>query len=94
MSDNKKLFTFDLPYIGEVSMMFYIPDCEEKDMLVSVIEKYGGKYTKFHECFSYQINPVYNELQAKDFFVGDVYRATWLLDSIKAGELLDKDEYL
>ena len=28
-----------------------------------------------------------------DFFKGDVFKATWLTDSIKAGQLLDKDDY-
>ena len=29
----------------------------------------------------------------KDFFKGDVYKATWITDSIKAGILLDKDDF-
>ena len=28
-----------------------------------------------------------------DFFKGDVFKATWITDSIKQGELLDKDDY-
>jgi hypothetical protein len=28
-----------------------------------------------------------------DFFKGEVYKATWITDSIKANELLDKDDY-
>ena len=27
------------------------------------------------------------------FFKGDVYRANWLIDSVKAGQLLDKQQY-
>eukprot|EP00347_Sterkiella_histriomuscorum_P007498 403348691 len=94
MSDLKNLFTFELPYIGRVSMLFYIPECNERDMLESIIEKHGGRLTKFHECYTYQINPIYNEICARDFFIGNVYRATWLTDSIKAGEMLDNEEYL
>lgn len=53
MSANKRLFIAELPYIGEVSMLFYVPDCDEKDMLVSIIEKYGGRYSGFHECCTF-----------------------------------------
>ena len=94
MSDNRKLFTTEIPYIGEVSMLFYVPECEEKDMIASIIEKHGGRLSNFHESCTYQINPIYSEVSHKDFFIGEVYRATWLTDSIKGGELLDKDDYL
>jgi len=32
-------------------------------------------------------------MSQSDFFKGDVYKATWITESIKANELLDKDEY-
>ena len=32
-------------------------------------------------------------MSQSDFFKGDVYKATWITDSIKANELLDKDDY-
>lgn len=28
-----------------------------------------------------------------DYFKGDVYKATWITDSIKQGQLLDKEDY-
>jgi hypothetical protein len=30
----------------------------------------------------------------KEFFRGDVYKATWITDSIKAGSILDNSDYL
>jgi hypothetical protein len=30
----------------------------------------------------------------KEFFMGQVFKATWITDSIKAGSLLDSDDYL
>lgn len=32
-------------------------------------------------------------MSQSDFFKGDVYKATWITDSVKANELLDKDDY-
>jgi hypothetical protein len=32
-------------------------------------------------------------MSQSDFFKGEVYKATWITDSIKANQLLDKDEY-
>lgn len=74
-------------------MVFYIPDCEEKDILKSLIEKHGGLITELHECFTYQLHPLKQGMNQSDFFKGDVYKATWITDSVKANELLDKDDF-
>ena len=39
-------------------IVFYIPTCDEKDMLKSLIEKHGGLTTEIHECFTYQLHPL------------------------------------
>lgn len=78
-------------------MLFYIPDCEEKEILSSIIQKHGGRVTEIHECYTYQICPVYSEQPAaSSYFLGDVFRATWLTDSIKQGQLLqdEMEDYL
>jgi hypothetical protein len=61
--------------------------------LKALILKYGGQLSEFHECFTYQIEPVLEVPSQKSFFVGDVYSARWLVDSVKAGELLSRNEY-
>ncbi len=73
--------------------MFYIPECEEKPVLQGLIEKHGGMVSMLHECFTYQLHPLLELVPQKHFFRGDVYKATWITDSIKAGQLLDKDDY-
>lgn len=87
------LFTQEQPYVGLISMMFYIPDCDERDMLAQIIMKYGGQVTEIHECYTIQLAPIYQELAPSHFFRGDVFRATWITDSIKAETKLDLDEY-
>jgi len=53
MGDLSNLFTFELPYVGRISMMFYIPESDEKDILISIIQKHGGRYSETHECYTY-----------------------------------------
>jgi len=86
-----------------ISIGFYIPDCEEKWMLKSIIEKHGGIVCKLHECHTYQIEPIYvsfqisssqDEVPELEYFNGDRYRATWITDSVKAGYLLESKDYL
>ena len=50
--------------------------------------------TDMHECFTYHIDPLHEQMPAGEYFRGDVYKATWITDSIKEGQLLDKSEYL
>jgi hypothetical protein len=33
--------------------VFYIPECDERSILASLIEKHGGLTTHIHECFTY-----------------------------------------
>jgi hypothetical protein len=60
----KPLFVEQLPIIGEVPMFFYIPDSgdqnifSEKNKLRMLIEKNGGRISEFHECFTYQLEPL------------------------------------
>ena len=50
-----KIFTEDLPVIGEVPMCFFIPDCPEKKDMEKYIVQHGGRVTDAHECFTRQI---------------------------------------
>ena len=59
----------------------------------ALIEKHGGLVSEWHECFTYQIAPIRAEAAENEYFYGDVYYAHWLVDSVKAGELLEKDDY-
>lgn len=78
---------------------FYIPDKnkggedEDKRALRIIIEKYGGIVSEFHECYTYQLEPINEPLSAPYFFIGDVYQARWITDSVKAGMLLDPIDY-
>lgn len=75
-------------------MVFYIPDCDEREILQSLIEKHGGRVSNLHDCATTQIRPINTEVSLKDFFQGEVYSATWLTESIKNGCLEDESEHL
>ena len=80
-------------------IVFYIPDSsaknehDEKRKLKTLIEKYGGMLSEFHECFTYQIELITDTLTPKHFFHGEVYQARWITESIRDGRLLSKDDY-
>lgn len=40
------------------NLVFYIPECEERSVLATLIEKHGGLTTHIHECFTYQLHPL------------------------------------
>lgn len=55
----RPIFVDSIPIIGEVPMVFFIPetgeagDTDEKSRLRALIEKNGGLLSEFHECFTY-----------------------------------------
>lgn len=87
------IFVEELAIVGQVPMVFYLPQSDEKNDLTQLIERYGGLVSEMHECFTHQIQPLQQELQPNYFFAGDIYRAHWLADSVKEGKLLDKEDY-
>ena len=75
-------------------MVFFLPQSTEYAHLRILIEKHGGLVSEFHECFTYQIAPISYEVPKTHYFWGDVFTGNWIVDSIKAGRLLDKESYL
>ena len=96
----KIIFVENIPIIGDVPMMFFIPDTgdrsnpSERNRLKMLIEKYGGQVTQFHECFTFQIEPLRETLTPNHYFAGEVYSSRWIIDSVKEGSLLPKEGYL
>lgn len=66
----------------------------ERSKLKQLIEKYGGMISTWHECYTYQIELITDPLTPKHYFHGDVYQSKWLIDSVKEGVLLNKEDYL
>lgn len=75
-------------------MHFYIPPSKERNDLRVLIERYGGRITEIHECFTYQIAPLQEDVSNIEYFHGDVFLAHWLVESVKEGRLLDPENYL
>jgi tRNA U34 2-thiouridine synthase MnmA/TrmU len=49
--------------------------------------------SEFHECFTYQLEPINDPLTAPNYFYGDVFQARWITDSVRQGELLKPQDY-
>ena len=47
------IFVDELPVIGKVPMVFYIPQCKERNDIKLLIERHGGLVSDFHECFTF-----------------------------------------
>ncbi len=75
-------------------MVFFLPQSNDRIHLKILIEKHGGIVSEFHECFTYQIAPLSHEVPKTSYFWGDVFTGNWIVDSIKAGKLLDNEAYL
>lgn len=90
-----QIFTENLPVIGEVSMVFYVPPSSEERKIRDLIESHGGLVSHLHESFTYQIAPFddSDKVNMMQYFWGDIYRADWLVESIRAGELLPRKKY-
>jgi hypothetical protein len=78
-----EIFTQEIPIIGKVPMLFFVPEGSEKADLTKLITSHGGMVTHLHECFTYQICPLSSQLKDIEYFRGDVYQAHWLVDSVK-----------
>ena len=90
-----EIFVEDVPLIGKVPMCFVIPKVSSQyNDLAKLIQNHGGRLTDLHECFTYQIEPLENRPKESAYFKGKVYKANWLVDSVKEGTLLSPEEYL
>ena len=67
------IFVETLPVIGIVPMTFYLPQSRDYNDLKILIEKHGGLVSDFHECFTYQIAPINEDVQKLQYFWGDVF---------------------
>jgi len=66
-----KALRWHMPVIGEVPLMFYIPECGEHYFnLKKLIEDHGGMVVEQHECYTFQIKPESAKLKMKDFYFG------------------------
>jgi hypothetical protein len=88
------IFVEEYPVLNKVPMVFYLPPSNEKADTKAIIEKYGGHISEVHECHTYQIAPMQVDLPRNNYFFGDVFSAHWIINSIKAGQLLDQTDYL
>ena len=87
------IFVDKLPIIGSAPMVFYLPPSKDRNDMKVLIEKHGGLISEIHECFTYQIAPISEDVPKTQFFWGDVFQGHWIVESIKQGSLLENDQF-
>lgn len=97
--NNSTLLTMHMSCVGEVPMLFYIPDAKARENLQDVIEAHGGMVVDKYEAYVYQIKPTKGlkgapSAHKNQFHVGFVYQSKWITDSITNGRLEDPEDYL
>jgi hypothetical protein len=48
-----EIFTEEIPIIGKVPIIFFVPDCSERNDLTKLITSHGGMVSALHESFTY-----------------------------------------
>ena len=93
-TEKKDILSEDIPWLGNVSLLFYIPDTVKgRDTMVDLIQQNGGNIVKFHEWFTYQLGPQENT-RDHSYYQGIVYSFQWIIESIEQGKLLEKTKYM
>ena len=72
-----------MPIIGSAPMVFYLPPSRDQKDLKILIEKHGGMTSEIHECFTYQVAPISEDVPKTQYFWGDVFQGHWIVESIK-----------
>lgn len=90
-----------MPLLGTVPLVFYLPPGTDQDN-IDFILSHGGQVSNIVECFTFQISlisvksasgvydPGFSKKQPnpKSYFAGNIYSFDWILDSIKAGQMI------
>lgn len=85
--DLTELLTEQIPVIGKVPILFYVPDCTPTACKVRrMIEQHGGVIIYIPECCCYQIYPECPDSTSsvclEDYSKGLVFSSNWLSESI------------
>ena len=90
------IFMEDLPVIGAVPIMFFLPECKMKQTYSDIIERYGGLVVEFIEWCVYQIYPEEETeyIEESRFFKGYVYSSKWLNDCIENKGTISPQTYI
>ncbi|CDW87241.1 UNKNOWN [Stylonychia lemnae] len=91
--DATQLFTENLPVIGRVPILFYIPKCKGAGKLKSLVHQYGGIAIPQIECCAFQISPDTKEDLKSQFGKGFVFSYKWIIESIASQRVLRPENY-
>lgn len=92
--EKKDILSEEIPMLGNVSLLFYIPETVKgRDIMVDLIKQNGGNIVSFHEWFTYQLGPQ-EDTKDHTYYQGLVYSFQWIIESIEQGKLLEKTKYV
>ena len=86
--DLNLLLTEEIPLIGRVPLLLFVPECKEATALRKQIHQFGGICIYIVECCSYQIYPERqdedrDEVHLKESFSkGAIISSNWIVESI------------
>jgi hypothetical protein len=95
----QELFTEQIPIVGRVPILFYVPDVTPSARSIRrLIEAHGGIVIYIPECCCYQVFPESEDFTEKvgleDYSKGLIYSSNWLTESIASERLLSCKPYL
>eukprot|EP00347_Sterkiella_histriomuscorum_P019406 403341744 len=91
--DLSQLFTEQLPVLGQVPLMFYIPKSRGAGKLKSLIHQYGGIVIPQNECCALQIMPDTNDDLTHQFGKGFIFSFKWIYESIASQRVLSPENF-
>lgn len=72
--------------------MFFIPQKEQHEDIVKMIEENGGAIVNQFECQAFQLKPESIKITFSDFFKGPIYSSNWIEECLQQGELINPME--
>lgn len=82
------IFVTNVPWVGELPMLFYIPNLKSNDKLRDLIESNGGMIVDMYEAFVYQISATKTiKSSTKSYYRGYIYHSKWITDSVEKRRL-------
>ena len=87
------IFTMNISEIGNVPMLFFIPNLKPNDKLREQIESNGGMVVNMYESYVYQISTIKTvRSTTSTYYKGYIYHSKWITDSIDKGRLLESNK--
>ena len=87
------IFIVHIPFIGDVPMLFFIPNLKPNDKLKEQIESNDGMIVDMNESYVHQISTVKTiKSTASTYYKGYIYHSKWITNSLDKGKLIESNK--